>query len=205
MESFTIELISNAFPQLFPASTLNSLTNFHRSNWYWNVNGWLQFRKHLTHQCPKMLQRESWCFLTRNSQNCQNSFIWNPIFTLPSRILLKPWTLSFKKQTITPKIVSQFKCLEELRKLRFTLQRRDLVSHSLVRALVKILVALLARNLEWCWEKKDLIKQKRLTTLSTYILSWYTRTWLSTMSLATRRLQCCVVFLFFPSLTLETL
>ena len=36
---------------------------------------------------------------------------------------------SFKKDTITAKIVSQLKCLEERKKLRFTLQMKDLVLH----------------------------------------------------------------------------
>ena len=40
-------------------------------------------------------------------------------------------------------------------------------------------------KLEQCWEEKDLTNQNLLTTLSAYTLSWYTPTWLSTISLAT--------------------
>ena len=47
--------------------------------------------------------------------------------------------------------------------------------------------------------------QNLLTTLSAYTLSWYTRTWLSTISSATRRLHWCVAFFLFPSSRLETL
>ena len=53
------------------------------------------------------------CFLTRNFQSHQNSITWSLIFTHPLRILLKPRTFSFKKDTITAKTVSKIKCLEE--------------------------------------------------------------------------------------------
>ena len=72
-------------------------------------------------------------FLTRNFQSRQNFTIWNLIFTLPLRILLKSRTVSFKKDTITAKIVSQLRCLEESKKLEFTLKMKDLVLHSLIR------------------------------------------------------------------------
>ena len=72
----------------------------------------------------QMSRKEKLCFLTRNFQSRQNSTIWNLVFTLPFRILLKPWTLSFKKDTILAKIVSQLKCLEERKKFRFTLQKK---------------------------------------------------------------------------------
>ena len=49
----------------------------------------------------------------KNIQIRLNSTIWNPKFTLPLRILLKPRTVSFRKDKITAKIVSQLKCLEE--------------------------------------------------------------------------------------------
>ena len=49
------------------------------------------------------------CFLTRNFQS-HNSMITNLVFTLPLRILLRSWTLSFKKDTITAKTASQLNC-----------------------------------------------------------------------------------------------
>ena len=36
--------------------------------------------------------------------------------------------------------------------------------------------AMLAMNLESCWEENDLTNQNLLLNLSTYIFSWYTRT-----------------------------
>ena len=108
------------------------LQTFYQSNWIWMVNGRLQLQKYPIHHCTKMLRRANLCFLTKNFQSHQNIITWNLVLTLPLRILLKPWTLSFKKDTFTAKTVSQLKCLEERKKLRFTLQMKDLVLHSLV-------------------------------------------------------------------------
>ena len=82
---------------------------------------------------PKSLGRKSYVFWQKNFQRRQNSTMWNLVYTIPIRILLKPWTPSFRKITITAEIVSQLKCLEERKKLRFTLQMKDLVLNSLIR------------------------------------------------------------------------
>ena len=73
------------------------LQTSYQSNWTWMVNGRLQFQKYPTHQCTKMLRRENLCFLTRNFQSHQNSITWSLVFTFPLRMLLKPWTFSFKR------------------------------------------------------------------------------------------------------------
>ena len=52
--------------------------------------------------------------------------------------------------------------------------------------------------------ENDLTNQNLLTTLSAYTHSWYTRIWLNTISLVTRRLHCCVAFFSFRSSRLET-
>ena len=52
-------------------------------------------------------------FFDKNLLKIQNFATWNPVSTLPLRIMLKPWTRSFKKDTITTKAESQLKCLEE--------------------------------------------------------------------------------------------
>ena len=56
-----------------------------------------------------MSRRENLCFLTRNVQSRQNSTFWNLVFNFPLWMMLKPWTLSFKKDTITAKTVSTAK------------------------------------------------------------------------------------------------
>ena len=120
----------------------------YQSNWIWKVNGKLQFQKFPTHQCTKMLRREKICFLTRKFQFRQTSILWNLVLTLPLRISLKPWTLCFKKNTTTAKIVSHLKCLEGQRNLRFTLQMKDLVLRSLVQIWDTFLEVMLVLNLE---------------------------------------------------------
>ena len=178
---------------------------FYKSNWIWKVNGRLQFQKNSIHQCTKMSRRETPCFLARKFQCRQNSTTWNLFFAIPLRILLKPWKLSFKKDTITAKTVSQLKCLQERKMLRFTLQMKDLVLPSLVQIWDTFLEVMLVMKLEKSWEAKDLTNQNLLKKLSAYTLSWYTRTWLSTISLATQKLHGCVPFLLFRSSRLEIL
>ena len=63
----------------------------------------------------------------------------------------------------------------------------------------QIFGAMLAINLEWCWEEKVLTNQKLLPTLFAYTLSWFTRTWLSTITLMSFKLCCCAAFLSFES------
>ena len=59
MESFTIELVSNACAQLFTDKTLSSFTNFLPEllnlEGQWEVQIW----KHITHQGTKMSQKVS--------------------------------------------------------------------------------------------------------------------------------------------------
>ena len=121
------------------------------------------------------------------------------MFTFPFLILLKPWTLSFKKATITTKIVSQPKYLHERKKLRFTLLLKDLILHFLVEAWKAFPEAMLAMKVEWRWGKTDLTNLNLLTILSAYTLPWYTRTWFNTTSFDTWRFLYCVVFPLFQS------
>ena len=124
------------------------LQTFYQSNLIWMVKARLKFQKYPTHQCTKMLRMENLCFMTRNFQSNQNSITWNLVFTLPFWILLKPWTFSLKKDTITAKIVSKLKCLEKRKRLRFALQMKHPVLHSLVRIWDTYSEVLLVMNLE---------------------------------------------------------
>ena len=76
-----------------------------------SMGGWI-FRTILPINVPKCQGGKIFVFLTRNYQNHQYSTIWNLVFTFPLRILLKLWKLSFKKDIITAKTVSQLKSLE---------------------------------------------------------------------------------------------
>ena len=61
---------------------------------------------------------------------------------------VEPMNILIQENTITAKTVSRLKCLEERKKLRFTLQRKDLVLHSLVRICDIFSEVLLVMNLE---------------------------------------------------------
>ena len=181
------------------------LQTFYQSNWISKVNVRLQCQRIPNHQCTKMLPREIYVF-------------WQEAFKVVKISLSGTWSLPFhygfcwshehshsRKTQSHAKTVSQLKCLEERQKVRFTVEMKDLVMHSLVRIWGTFSEVLLVMNLEYCWEEKDLTHQNLPWTLSAYTLSWNTRTWLSTISLATRRLHCCAAFILFPSSRLETL
>ena len=77
------------------------------------------------------LQRWSWCILRKKNVQIHETFtIWNTVCILPLPSLLKSWTRSFKRETITAKIVQQLKCPAKRQKIRFTLQMNDLVLFS---------------------------------------------------------------------------
>ena len=136
MESFRIELVSGCTSIFFSDKTLNFFRNFlleQLTQWEgeWEVAISEKSYPSMYHNVTE----RKFVFLTRNFQICQNSTLWNLVFTLPLRILLKLWTLSFRKHTITAKAVSQLKCLQELKKLTFTLGMKDPVSRFFSRDL----------------------------------------------------------------------
>ena len=149
MESFTIELVSNASEQLFPGKILGSLTNFLLDQL--NLEGqWEVAISEISD--PSMYQNvpegKFMFFDKKFSELSEFYYIWNLVSTLPLRMLLKPWTFSFKKDTTTAEIVLKLKCLEERKKLRFTLQMKDPVLHSLVRIWDTFSEVMLVMNLE---------------------------------------------------------
>ena len=103
-----------------------SSQTFCLSDWIWSGNGKLQ-NWNYTNYSSKMLQREKLCLLTQSIQFGRNFLIWNPVSSSLLRRLWKPWTRSFKRDTITGKLLLQAKCPEERKKLRFTWQIKDRV------------------------------------------------------------------------------
>ena len=85
MESFTIDLVSNASAQLFPDNTLSSFTNF------------LPERQNLECQWEVAISEKSYPSMCQNDTEGNNMFydkklstIWNLVLTFSLRILLKP-------------------------------------------------------------------------------------------------------------------
>ena len=131
MESFTIELVLYASAQ-FPDNTLNSFANFLPEQLNLECQGEVAFSEISYPSMYPNVTEEKFMFFDKKFSTSSEFTIWNQFFNLPLRILLKRCTLSFKKDTITAKTVSQLKCLEERKKLRLTLQMKDLVLHFLV-------------------------------------------------------------------------
>ena len=95
----------------FQTMHLTPLQFFCLSNWFWSCNERLQFRRNSTHRCTKILQRESFCFLTPTFLVRQNSLVWNPVFTILVRILCL-----FNRDSTTHKIPLHLKSWEEPKK-----------------------------------------------------------------------------------------
>ena len=144
MKSFTIDLVSNASAQFFRTIHSLNLQIFQRGNWTWKIAISEMSRSSMY---QNVTQKKS-CFLIKNFQIRQKTFNWNPVFTLPIQILLKLWTLSFREDTTTAEAAMQLKCLEVLNKLRFTLQKKDLVMQFLLRTWDTFLEVLLVMNLD---------------------------------------------------------
>ena len=147
MESFTIVLVSNASAQLVPGNILRSFAIFLPEQL--NLDGqWEVSIPEMSY--PSMYQNVTegkLTFFDKKPSRLSELYYLEPGFTLPLPIFLKLWTFSFKKDTITAKTVSKLKCLEEHKKLRFTLQMNDLVSHSLVRIWDEFSEVMLSMNL----------------------------------------------------------
>ena len=77
MDSFTIELVSNASSELFPDNTLSSFTNFCQIKSIWKGNGRLQFRKFPILQCTRLLQMGNFYFMTQFTPKRQEPITWN--------------------------------------------------------------------------------------------------------------------------------
>ena len=97
------------------------------------------------------------------------------------------------------------KVSQEHKKLRFILLVKHLVLHFLLRLWDTFSKKMLARTLEFCWEKECPTNREKNTTLLAYALSWFTQTWLSTKLLATQKLQSFVAFLLVLKLKVENI
>ena len=146
-------------------------------------------------KCYCVIEGKFKLFDENNFQSCLNFTIWNPVLTVPLGILLTPWTATIKKDTIRARVVSSWKRLEKRKEFRFTVQRKDLFSHSLVKLHLWWQLAMLARNLEWCWKEENFTNQNLITTLFTYTFSWCTRTRLGKKFLLTRRPIAALLFI----------
>ena len=176
------------------------------SNSILRVNGKLQFGKNLINQCAKMSQNESSCFLTKTFSKSVKVLSNGTRSFYPSLtdVVEAMKTLIQKKNNDCENCITA-KMSRKRKNWRFTLQMENMVLHSLLRTWDILPKTMLVSILDWCLEEKDIINPNLQMTLSAYTLSWYTRTRLSTDSLPTGRLHCCVALFLFHSSRQETL
>ena len=133
LESVTIELVPKAYKQIFPYNTLSSFTIFLPKQLNMDGRWEVAFSKTSYPSMYQNVTKGKFVLLTKNFQSRQVFIIWNLVFTLPFWILLRPWTISFNRKTITGIAVSQLYCLEERKRLRFILEMKDLALHFLLQ------------------------------------------------------------------------
>ena len=169
----------------------------------WSMGG-CNFRNILPINVPKCYGGKIFFFDRKFSKSSEFYYMEPGVFPSITDIVEAMNILNQERRNHSKNCI-KVKVLEERKKLRFTLQMKNPVLHSLARIWDTISEVSLVMNLEYCWKEKDFTNQNFLTTLLTYTLSWYTPAWLSTISFATRKLHCCVGFLLFRGSSLETI
>ena len=145
MESFTIELVSNASAQLFPDNTLSSFTSFLPQQL--NLDSqWDVAISEISY--PSMYQtvtKGKFLFFDKSSE-----FFYLELGIYPSitDIVAAMNILIQERHNHSAKTVSKLKCLEERKKFRFTKQMKDPVLHSLLRIWDTFSEVMLVMNLE---------------------------------------------------------
>ena len=131
MESFTIELVSNASAQLFPENTLSCFTKFLPEQL--NLEGqWEVAISEIYYQSvyQNVTDRKVMFFHKKLSKSSEFYCLEPGLY--PSIADIVETMNILIRERHTAKIASQFKCPEERKKLRFTLPMKDVVLHSLV-------------------------------------------------------------------------
>ena len=197
-------MVSNASEQIFPDNTRSSFTKF------------LADQLNLERQWEVASSEKTNPSMYKNVTQGKFTFFdksFKFVRILPSGTWFSPFHYEYcwsHEHSQSRKTQSQRNCItvevsRRTKKKTITLQMKDLVLLFSVQIWDIFSEVMLAMNLEYCWEEKDLTNQNLLRTLSAYTLIWFTWTWLITISLVTRRLHCCVAFFLFRSSRLETL
>ena len=143
---------------------------FHRSNWIWKVKGRLQFRKNPTYQCTKCYKGGV-------------HFFWHETFKVVKIQLSVTWSLPFHygycwsyERSDSRKIQAQRKLYHNSSVWR-NKKNWNLPCRWRIWSCIFLLGTWdtssklkLARNVEWCWQKKDIANQELLTIFSAHIL-----------------------------------
>ena len=133
MESFTKELVSNASAQLFPDNTLSSFTNFLPEQL--NLEGqWEVAISEISY--PSMYQnvtKGNFMFFDKKLSKSSDFYYLEPGLCSSITDIVETMNTLIQERHNHSENCIKLKCLEGRKKLRFTLQMKDLVLHSLLR------------------------------------------------------------------------
>ena len=133
MESFAIELVSNASAKLFPDNTLSSFKKFLPEQLNLEGQGEVPISEISYPSMYQNVTERKFMFFDRKLSTSLEFYYLEPGLYPSNTDIVEAMNTLIQKDTITAKTVSKVKCLEERKKLRFTLQMKDLVLPSLVR------------------------------------------------------------------------
>ena len=170
------------------------LLTFYRSNWIWKVNGRLQFRNYPTHHCTKMSQRT----VIKNWKSSVFYYLEPGLYPSITDIVEAMNTLIQERHNHIESCIT-VRVSRRTPKIEIYLANEESGLAFFSTELGHIFGSNIRNEFGVMLRKQDLTNQNLLTTLSAYALSCYTRAWLSTISLATRRPHCCVAFFSFQS------
>ena len=148
MESFTIELVPNASTQLFPEKTLSSSTNFLQDQL--NLDGqWDVAISELSD--PSMYQNATegnFMFCDTKLSKSLESYDLEPGLNPSNTDIVKAMNTLIQERHNHSENCIKLKCLEKRKRLRFTLQMKHPVLHSLVGICDTYSEVMLVMNLE---------------------------------------------------------
>ena len=149
MQSFTVELVSNASEQLFPDNTLSSFTNFLKEQL--KLDGQWEVAISET-SYPSMYQSVTegkFMFFNKNISKSSDFYYLEPGLYPSIRNIVEAMNTLIQKRHNHSEICITVKVSRKTQKnLRFTLQVEDLVLHFLVRIWDTFLELISVMNLE---------------------------------------------------------
>ena len=176
MELFTIELVSDEFAHFIPDNTHISLTNFLPEQLILEGQ-WEYAISELSY--PSIydnVTEGTFLFFDHKKHSKSSEFYYMQLGLYPSitNFVEAMNTLIQERHNHRESCIT-VKGSRKTQKVENYLKIKNVVLHFLVRTWDTFSVAMVAMNLEWCWEEKGRRSQNSLTTLSAYTLTWHAR------------------------------
>ena len=203
MESFTIELDSIASTQLFPDKTLSSFTNFLTEEL--NLEGQWEVANSETSYPSKYQNVTGKEYVSyQKLSKSSDSYYLEPGLYPSVTDIVEALNTPIQERHNNSKNCSTKKVSRITQKTEIYLSNDGSGVAFFSTDLGRILGSNIGNEFGVMLRGKG-TNQNLLTTLSAYTLSWYIRTWVSTISLVTRAPHGCFAFFKFQSSKLETL